>query len=96
MDCAEIRFSGHAVTRLYERGLSKDDVLQALKHGELIVDYPDDKPYPSRLILGYSGFKPIHVVVAENPDNSVCFIVTAYQPDSALWSADFKNRRSPK
>lgn len=33
--------------------------------GEVVEDYPDDKPYPSRPVLGRSGDTP-HVVVAED------------------------------
>ncbi len=35
MDCSEVRFSGHAVTRMFERGMSKDNVLIAMKDGEI-------------------------------------------------------------
>ncbi len=94
MDCANVRFSGHAVTRLFERDLSKDDVLDVLKHGESIANYPNDNPYPSQLILGYIGCRPIHIVAAQDTASQTCFIVTAYQPDPALWSADFKTRRN--
>lgn len=94
MECSEVRFSTHALTRMFERDPFKADVLEAMKHGELIVDYPDDLPYPSRLVLGHAGDRPIHVVVAEDPASHVCFVVTAYQPDAAVWSADFKTRRT--
>jgi hypothetical protein len=53
MDCSETRFSGHAVSRIFERGLSKGDVLWVMDHGETIAEYPDGRPYPSRLILGH-------------------------------------------
>lgn len=94
MDCAQVRFSGHAVTRMFERGLSRDDVLTAIRQGEVIADYPDDRPYPSRLLLAYPGARPLHVVVARDPESRVCFVVTAYLPDPSVWSADFKARRT--
>jgi Domain of unknown function (DUF4258) len=94
MDCSEVRFSGHAVTRMFERRISKDDVLIPMKEGEVIANYPDDRPYPSWLILAYIEAGPIHVVVAQDPESRVCFIVTAYQPNPAVWSADFKARRT--
>jgi hypothetical protein len=94
MDCSEVRFSGHAVTRMFERGFSKDDVLTAIEQGEVIADYLDDRPYPSRLLLAYLGTRPLHVVVARDPASGVCFVVTAYPPDPAIWSADFTARRT--
>jgi len=93
MDCREVRFSGHAVMRLFERGLSKDQVLSIIRTGECIADYPDDSPYPSCLLLGYINNNPVHVLVARETVAGVCFVVTAYQPDPQLWSANFKLRR---
>lgn len=85
MDCAEVRFSGHAVTRLFERGIARDEALTAIRQGDVIADYPDDRPYPRRLL---------HVVVARDPASGVCFVITAYPPDPTLWSADFTARRT--
>jgi len=64
-------------------------------NGETIANYPDERPYPSRLILHYLEGYPIHVVVARDPACHTCFVVAAYRPEPKLWSADFKTRRSP-
>ena len=93
MDCLEVHFSGHAVMRLFERGLSKDQVLTIIRTGERIADYPDDSPYPSCLLLGYIENKPVHVVIARDAVTGICFVATTYQPDPQLWSANFKLRR---
>jgi len=34
--------------------------------GEEVAAYPDDRPYPSYLVLYYINQRPIHVVVAVN------------------------------
>lgn len=94
MTCSEVRFSAHAVTRMFERGFSADDILTAIRVGQVIADYPDDRPYPSRLLLAYLGKRPIHLVVAQAPDSGVCFIVTVYSPDPLIWSADFTTRKT--
>ena len=52
-------------------------------------DYPNDTPYPSRLVLGWSGRRPIHVVVADNVDSGENIVITAYEPDSSEWEPDF-------
>jgi hypothetical protein len=35
-----------------ERGIREEDVARAISEGREIESYPDDKPYPSRLLLG--------------------------------------------
>ena len=39
--------------------------------------------------------RAIHVVVAEDPDARTCYVVTAYDPDPALWEPDFSSRKQP-
>lgn len=93
MDCKTLQFSLHAFRRMFERAFSPDEVREAITTGETIADYPDDKPYPSRLILAFVGNRSIHVVVARDPVTEMCRVVTVYQPDPALWNTDFRTRR---
>jgi hypothetical protein len=93
MDCAEIIYSGHAVRRMFERNLVPAEVRIVIDHGEIIADYPDDQPFPSFLLLGWSRSRPVHVVVAWDKLHGKCFVVTAYIPDLELWQADFRTRR---
>jgi hypothetical protein len=93
MNRAEIMFTGHAIQRMFERRISKDEVVKIIKSGSKIIDYPDDKPFPSYLILGYLKKLPIHVVVAQPKNSKTIFVITVYIPDSSIWDSDFKNRR---
>ena len=68
------------------------EIYFSVQHGETIEDYPDDIPYPSRLILGWYEQQPLHVVAAYNRDDNETIVITVYQPDLALWSADFRRR----
>ena len=95
MDCSFIRFSGHALRRMFERDLDEQAVAAVLTTGEIIADYPDDKPYPSQLLLVFVQDRPVHVVAAMDSASKTCFVVTAYRPDPAVWSADYKIRRKP-
>ncbi len=45
----------HAIQRMYQRRIGEDEVRKVVKAGETIEDYPDDFPYPSRLVLGWQG-----------------------------------------
>ncbi len=90
----KIFFTGHAVRRMFERGLTRNDVVMVLEQGEVIGDYPDDIPLPSCIKLGFVGGKAIHVVVAEDRWAETCHVVTAYYPDPDLWEPGFRIRRS--
>jgi len=64
-----------------------------LETGEVIERYPDDRPYPSRLVLGWREDRPLHVVVAEQAEADTLIVITVYEPNPALWEDDFKRRR---
>lgn len=81
----------HAIMRMFERGISDEDIRKILSVGETIARYPDDNPYPSRLLLGWIDNKPIHILTAET-DNDETIIVTAYHPEPTLWTDDFKRK----
>jgi hypothetical protein len=59
-------FRSHAIKRMFERNVRPEDVRHVLITGKAIREYPDDTPFPSRLILGWVASKPLHVVVAED------------------------------
>lgn len=79
--------------RMFERGISDKDIRETLSAGETIARYPDDRPYPSQLLLGWIDNKPIHILTAET-DNDETIIVTAYHPEPTLWTDNFKRKRS--
>ncbi len=66
---------------MYQRVISKAEVRHAIATGKTVEDYPDDTPYPSRLVLGWIGRRPIHVVVADNVDEEENIVITVYEPD---------------
>lgn len=86
-------FRVHAIQRMFERAITKEDVRQALATGKTIEAYPEDPPYPSRLVLGWVGTRPIHVVVADNQVQQETIVITVYEPDVAKWEAGFERRR---
>lgn len=93
MKTEQIVFSGHAIRRMFERAISKSDVLQVIANSEIIADYPDDTPFPSCLLLSFIRNNPVHVVVGLDRENNTSIVITVYIPDSALWTEDFKSRR---
>jgi hypothetical protein len=78
---------------MMERGISRESIKEILKKGEIIEDYPDDKPYPSALFLGWIRGEPLHAVAAFDSLTGWCFIITAYKPDLEHFESDYKTRR---
>lgn len=87
-----IAITEHARVRLHERNISIEDIINGINTGEVIKQYPDDKPLSSCLLLGLSiKLKYIHIVVG--CDTNFIYLITAYFPDSDMWESDFKTRK---
>ncbi len=87
-----IAITDHARIRLNERNISIEDIISCINTGEIIANYPDDKPLESYLILGVSvKGKYIHIVVSSDAD--FIYLITAYFPDPEVWESDFKKRK---
>lgn len=82
----------HAIRRMFEQGIRGPDVEQVIASGEVIKEYPEDKPYPSRLVLGFVGGRPLHVVAADNTADVETIIITVYEPDPRRWDESFHRR----
>lgn len=80
----------HALERMLQRNISRNEVIHCALEGEEIESYSDDTPYPSSLILEI-GEQPLHVVLAI--DDEICYIITAYRPNSDEFEKDYKTRK---
>ena len=94
-DVKELVITGHAGRQMFARRISVDEVRVVVEGGETIGDYPDDTPYPSRLLSGVVDGRAIHVVLAYDEATASGYVVTAYEPDPRLWRPNFKKRRTP-
>jgi hypothetical protein len=88
-----MRITDHADEEAESDELSFDEIFLSVLQGEIIEEYPDDKPYPSCLIYGES-FKgePVHSVWAFNKETKWAVLVTVYRPDPERW-IDWRTRR---
>jgi hypothetical protein len=77
---------------MFERDIEAADVRRVLETGEVIESYPDDQPYPSQLMLGWIGNRPLHVVAASNDADQETYIITVYEPDPVRWKPGMKER----
>lgn len=83
----------HSLEKMLARGISRAEVLEVLENGETIQRYEYDKPFPSALLLGFPNSRPIHVVVSFSEIQLEIFVITAYEPDLAIFEPDFKTRK---
>jgi len=86
-------WSRHALRRIDQRDLYHKEVIQLLREGDIIEDYPDDKPFPSALFMGHVKDGPLHVVAALDDEGDWLYIVTAYRPDLRRFEPDYRTRR---
>ncbi len=88
-----IRITDHADEEAESDQLTFDEIYFSVFHGEIIKDYPDDKPYQSCLVYGktFSG-DPVHSVWAFNDENQWAVLITVYRPDPDRW-INFRVRR---
>lgn len=83
----------HAIERMAQRAISAEEVAEVVLFGEILEKRPQGFPHPSRLLLGWSGPRPLHVVVAEDQENNVVVVITAYEPSPYSWDPAFRRRR---
>ncbi len=88
-----IIYSNHAVQQMFQRKISIKEVEYIIQNGEIIKNYPKDKPYPSKLILGFYNNRPLHLVISYNRNDNLFIIITAYEPNSEIWNENFKTRK---
>ena len=89
----KIFYRAHAVQRMFEREVSPVKVRRALEAEDVIEDYSAEMPEPSRLIMGFQGKRPFHVVTSENLEANEITVVTVYLPDPNKWKKDCRSRK---
>jgi len=86
-------FRVHALSRMFERNISFDEINEIAGGVKVIEEYPKDTPYPSCLILGFTkANRPIHIVFSINHEERTVIIITIYVPDKHKWKDDFRRR----
>ena len=79
--------------RMLYRNISQKELSELLVAGEVVEDYPNDFPFPSKLIFKLINNRPLHAVVAMDVEKKVLIIVTVYEPDSEKFESDFITRK---
>lgn len=89
-----VRVTDHADEEAHADNLVLEDIYFSVSQGEIIEDYPTDRPFPSCLVYGNSERQePIHSVWAYNTDTQWAVLITVYRPDPNRW-VDWRERRN--
>ena len=92
---SNIVMTSHANRQCIERVINSSDILEVLRHGEIIEDYPGDYPCPSCLMLAFPKHdKPMHICCGVGEGK--IYIITAYYPTAEKWEEDMKTRKAVK
>lgn len=89
-EAGKITWTRHALTRMLQRDITREEVKAAVMQGRIIEEYPQDYPYPSCLLL-HVREKPLHVVCGAG--DGQLWIITVYRPDPSQWEEDFATRK---
>ena len=68
-------------------------LIKELTKEKNVLEYEDDKPCPSLLMLGFIGSRPIHVLAALCEQH--VRIITTYEPETAKWT-NFRLRKEER
>ena len=88
----KILYRVHAVQRMFERDVAPIKIRRALEFADVIEDYSGEMSDPSRLIIGFQGKRPFHLVTSERPEANEITVITVYLPDANKWKKDFRTR----
>lgn len=81
-----VRITDHADEEAHADALTLEEIFLSIVQGEVLERYPNDRPYPSCLVLGSTpAGDPVHSVWAYNADSRWAVLITVYRPDPDRW-----------
>jgi hypothetical protein len=95
-DClrdGQIYWTYHVNMRLGQRFITRETIIHAADTYEIVEAYPEDKYFPSYLLVGREGDDAFHVLFGADVEGRNVRIVTAYYPSPDEWEMDLKTRR---
>ncbi len=81
--------------RLGQRFIARQTIITADSY-EIVEAYPDDKYFPSYLLLGRHNEEAFHVLFGTDLHETNVRVITAYYPSREEWEEDLKTRGSSR
>jgi hypothetical protein len=90
----DVQVSRHGYRELAADGIALTDVIGGVDFAVVVESYPDAVRGPSVLVLQNDrNGEPLHIVWGMlNGNEALAVLITAYRPDPARWTPDFKRR----
>ena len=85
----------HVNMRLQRRSIARQAILEAIDTYEITEAYPEDKHFPSYLVLATHYEEGFHILFATDVEGTNVRIVIAYRPSPDEWESDRMARRTP-
>jgi Domain of unknown function (DUF4258) len=80
----EVRITQHAQQEMTEEGIFLEEVLEVLRAGTILENYPEHRRGPCCLVWGYTRKnRPLHVVCTTT--RPVLIVITVYEPMPPKW-----------
>ncbi|MBI3091530.1 MAG: DUF4258 domain-containing protein [Candidatus Tectomicrobia bacterium] len=90
----KVYWTYHVNMRLAGRHISRDAIFGAVDSYQVVESYPDDKYFPSYLVLATPTGAAFHVLFAVDVEADNVRVITAYHPNPNDWEPDMRTRRS--
>jgi hypothetical protein len=84
----------HALRRLAERGITREQAKRVLTEGTIIEQRPRAKPHPKCLLMAITtGNQPLYVSVGYDPAGDRIYIITVHWLDPRKWEDPWHRRK---
>jgi hypothetical protein len=87
------KYRRHVFDKLRAIDLVLAEFQELLGRGEVIAEAEDNPAELREIVLLVGWSRPLHVVVVVDSARQEERLVTVYEPDPSLWTADYRRRR---